>query len=277
MTRAPAPRLEEFESFRDYLAAWHASKQRQDPGFTRSEVARRLGVPNSRGLLGEIIEGRKLTDSFIDRFVAVLELEPEAARAFRVRVRYEQAESEAERSLFRPHLPSAASPVGADLVRTALDAFQGIAPADLDGTCRQIVEATRTALGHVRAGLLLLPHPGDLEMRGTWGTDHHLNTTDERAYRINRFETIDRVLENLEKTGRSWQLRRPASIMYAEAGEKVTVSHAWVEGHLLSTPRRHLGVLYVDPGLSLREPDPVLQEATNLWAKLVSPLVERAL
>lgn len=277
MTRSVKPRLGEFESFRVYLAAWQAFKQRHDPAFTRSEVARRLGVPNSRGLLGEIIDGRKLTDSFIDRFVAVLELEPEDARAFRVRVRYEQAESEAERALFRPHLPSTSPPIGASLVETALDAFLAIAPSDLDSTCRQIVEATRTALGHVRAGLLLLPHPQDAEMVGTWGTDHHLNTTDERSYRINRFETIDRVLENLEKTGKPWQLRRPASIMYAEGGEKVTVSHAWVEGHLLSTPRRHLGVLYVDPGLSLREPDPVQQEATGLWARLVSPLLERGM
>ena len=275
MNPSPSPKLSDFENFRTYLAAWHAERQRKDPTFTRSEFARRLGVPNSRGLLGEIIEGRKLTDSFIERFVTAMELPPEDARLFRVRVRYEQASSDAERSLFRPHLSPVGTETASALAQNALDGFQGIAPGDLDETCRQIVETTRTAIGHVRAGLLLLEHPDATEMRGTWGTDHRMRTTDERSFRVNRYETIDRVLDHFAKTGRRWQLRSPASITFAEGEERVAVARAWVEGHLLSTPRRHLGVLYVDPGLSLRDPDPLLQEATSYWAKLVSPLVER--
>ena len=271
------PLLSQFESFRSYLAAWQLHRQCRDPAFTRSEFARRLGVPNSRGILGEIIEGRKLTDSFLERFVQVLELGQEEARLFRGRVRYEQAESEAERALFRPHLPSQSDRAGAALTQAALDAFQGIVPAELDDTCRQIVEATRSQLGHVRAGLLLLLKPDDFLLHGTWGTDHHLCTTDERSYVIGRLETIDRVVENLAKTGTPWQLRNPASLGHVEGEQRIVVSHAWVEGHLLTTPRRHLGVLYVDPGLSLREPNPELQEATRVWARLISPLLERAI
>lgn len=281
MSRSMSPtaplRLVDHDSFRAYLAAWQTHRQRQDPSFTRSEFARRLGVPNSRGLLGEIIDGRKLTDSFIERFVAVLELGPEEARLFRVKVRYEQAESEAERDLFRPHLASRPSPDGDDLFGAAVDALHAIAPADQDETCRQVVDLTRSALGHIRAGILILRQPSDADLHGTWGTDHLLRTVDERDYVINRIETIDRVLENLAATGLAWQRRNPASIGHIAGSERVIVSHAWVEGHLLSTPRRHLGVLYVDPGLSLRAPDDRLSEATALWARLVSPLVERGM
>ena len=88
-----------YNDFRRYLADWLASRKAEDPRFTGAEVHRRLGLPNTRSFYPDIVAGRTLTTTFVERFVILLDLDRDQARYFRALVRYNQAESPEEREL----------------------------------------------------------------------------------------------------------------------------------------------------------------------------------
>lgn len=77
-----------------------------EPTFTKSWICLRLGLPNSRSYFNDVLNGKKVTPAYIDRFVAVLELGKEQARFFRVLVKFNQAEEPAERELYFAQLIS---------------------------------------------------------------------------------------------------------------------------------------------------------------------------
>lgn len=270
------PCIEAYRDFRAFLGDWQAWKQRQDPTFSKAEFARRLGLPNSRGYLQQVLGGRLVTDASARRFVAAMGLQGEQARLFRLLVRWNQATGEEEKELYGLHLAHREESDLALLKERVLDAWEGIVDLQGDALHRAVVELTREVLGHVRAGLLLVEGYGSRTLRGSWGTDHRLRTVDERNARVPAAFTLGRILANREAAGTSWQLRLPASIGWHDRdGTRHVVADAWVEGHLLSVRSRPLGILYVDPGLSSAAPDPLRREATILWARLVSGLLAR--
>lgn len=270
------PRIEAYQDFRAYLADWHAWRQRLDPTFSKAEFSRRLGLPNSRGYLTQVLGGRPVSEAATERFVVAMGLEGEKARLFRILVRWNQAASEEEKELYGLHRARREESDLDSLKERVLGAWEGIVDLSGDPLLRAIVEVTRGALGHVRAGLLLVEGDGSKSLRGTFGTDHHLRTVDERSARVAAKDTLDRLLAHRDATGLSWQLRLPASIGWHDReGTRHVVADAWVEGHLLMARGRPLGILYVDPGLSSLAPDPRLREATIYWARLVAGLLAR--
>lgn len=94
-----SPNLYAYNDFRRYLADWLAARKTEDPRFTGAEVHRRLGLPNTRSFYPDIVAGRTLTTTFVERFVILLDLDRDQARYFRALVRYNQAESPEEREL----------------------------------------------------------------------------------------------------------------------------------------------------------------------------------
>lgn len=94
-----SPNLYAYNDFRRYLADWLAARKAEDPRFTGAEVHRRLGLPNTRSFYPDIVAGRTLTTTFVERFVVLLDLDRDQARYFRALVRYNQAESPEEREL----------------------------------------------------------------------------------------------------------------------------------------------------------------------------------
>jgi len=94
-----SPNLYAYNDFRRYLADWLAAKKTEDPRFTGAEVHRRLGLPNTRSFYPDIVAGRNLTATFVERFVVLLDLDRDQAQFFRALVRFNQAESVDEREL----------------------------------------------------------------------------------------------------------------------------------------------------------------------------------
>lgn len=271
------PRIEAYQDFRAYLADWHAWRQRLDPTFSKAEFSRRLGLPNSRGYLTQVLAGRVVSEAATERFVVAMGLEGEKARLFRILVRWNQAASEEEKELYGLHRARREETDLASLKERVLEAWEGIAHLAGDALHRAIVELTRGTLGHVRAGLLLVEGDGSKFLRGTWGTDHRLRTVDERSARVSARHTLDLLMAHREASGLAWQLRLPASIGWHDRdGIRHVLADAWVEGHLLSVRGRPLGILYVDPGLSSLAPDPLRREATIFWARLVAGLLARS-
>ena len=89
----------DYNDFRRYLADWHAARQAADPEFSKSEVSRQLGLPRTRSYFTDILAGKRLSGTFLDRFILVLGLDKDEARYFRVLVRFNQSETPEDREL----------------------------------------------------------------------------------------------------------------------------------------------------------------------------------
>lgn len=93
------PTIFAYTDYRKYLVDWMDAKQAIERKFNRSEMHRRLGLPNTRSYLSDVLSGKDVSATFVERFVTALELSGEEARFFRVLVRFNQSTSPEEREL----------------------------------------------------------------------------------------------------------------------------------------------------------------------------------
>ncbi|MEN9353954.1 MAG: hypothetical protein RL318_1279 [Fibrobacterota bacterium] len=94
-----SPSVYTYNDFRAYLADWQVWKQKSDPSFSRSEFSRRLGLPRTRSFLNDVLGGKTVTSTFIDRFVQAMDLPRDEAQFFRCLVKFNQAASPSDREL----------------------------------------------------------------------------------------------------------------------------------------------------------------------------------
>ena len=88
----------EFHDFRAWLAAWYAHQSAHvEPNLSKSEVSRRLGLPNTRSYFTDILRGKAVSAVFAERLVDVTELNRTEAKYFRALVRFAQASDSRER------------------------------------------------------------------------------------------------------------------------------------------------------------------------------------
>ena len=100
------PNLFEYNNFRMFLADYQAARNAIDPHFTKSNICRLLGLPKTRSFFNDVINGRPLTSSYIDRFIRLFEMNAEEAQFFRVLVKFNQAENVDEREIYFDQLIS---------------------------------------------------------------------------------------------------------------------------------------------------------------------------
>lgn len=89
--RDKLPDIFHYIDYRHYLDDYRIQRRAIDPGFTHAYICHKLGSPNSRSYLNNIIKGRKtLSASFIDRMSELLEHTPSQSKYFRALVYYNQ-------------------------------------------------------------------------------------------------------------------------------------------------------------------------------------------
>lgn len=93
------PSIYAYSDYRRFLSDWHAAQPAGPSRLSKSEISRRLGLPNTRSYFSDVLAGRTLTALFADRFVELLELDRDEAQFFRVLVRFGQAATPEEREL----------------------------------------------------------------------------------------------------------------------------------------------------------------------------------
>jgi len=86
-----------YSDFRQFLSDWQAARQVADPGFHKSSISKRLGLPHTRSYFTDVLGGKKVTPVFLERFLELLELPRNEARYFRALVQHNQAASTSER------------------------------------------------------------------------------------------------------------------------------------------------------------------------------------
>ena len=87
----------EFNDFRKFLAAYHKARHAEDKSFTGSYICKQLGLPNTRSYFKDVINGKEVTKTFIDRFIRLLDFNKEEAQFFRVLAQFNQTDNIDER------------------------------------------------------------------------------------------------------------------------------------------------------------------------------------
>ncbi len=91
------PSIYEYSDFRRFLQDWYDTERTRRGKFSKTEVSRRLGLPNTRNYFSDLLGGKALSETFLERMVALLALPKDEARFFRTLVRFQQCQSPDER------------------------------------------------------------------------------------------------------------------------------------------------------------------------------------
>jgi uncharacterized protein (TIGR02147 family) len=94
------PSVYAYNDFRRYLRDYQVARMNREPGFTKSEFSRLLRLPNTRSYFTDVLQGKKVTETFVDRFMVVIGFSREESQYFRTLIRFNQAENSDERELF---------------------------------------------------------------------------------------------------------------------------------------------------------------------------------
>lgn len=101
------PSIYEYSDFRKYLNDYQRERYKTDKQFSRVQLCRKLGIPKSRSFFSDVINGKKVTETFVERFIEALELKRSEAHYFRILVNYNQASNADERNAFFEQLIAA--------------------------------------------------------------------------------------------------------------------------------------------------------------------------
>jgi uncharacterized protein (TIGR02147 family) len=93
-----------YNDFRKFLEDWQSWRQSQDSTFSRTEFVRRLGLPRTRSFFTDLLRGKNLTPTFLERVVQVMDLPKEESQFFRALVKFNQADNGQERELYYEQL-----------------------------------------------------------------------------------------------------------------------------------------------------------------------------
>ena len=86
-----------YSDFRIFLRDWYEAEKERRGKFTKADVSRALGLPNTRNYFSALLGGKELSETFLERMVALLALPHDEAKYFRALVRFQQAKTPEER------------------------------------------------------------------------------------------------------------------------------------------------------------------------------------
>jgi uncharacterized protein (TIGR02147 family) len=99
--RTEAPNIFQYIDFRKYLEDYYSREKSANSGFTHTYICHRLGQKKAKSYFNNVVKGRAtVTPTFVDRFIALLELKPDEAKYFRALVNYNQTSSPHEKEFF---------------------------------------------------------------------------------------------------------------------------------------------------------------------------------
>ena len=94
------PSVFEYNDFRKYLSDYYTTRRKADKSFNQSAFSKLLHLPNTRSYFGDVVRGKKLTTTFVERFVEALQLDNDEANYFRVLVKHNQSDKPDERQIY---------------------------------------------------------------------------------------------------------------------------------------------------------------------------------
>ncbi len=156
-------------------------------------------------------------------------------------------------------------------LRAALEATNELIQVqDLDTLYRRTVELVREKFGIERCGLYLTDESHQY-LLGTYGTDDHRHTTDERGAQRTTAEFEVILTTSPEQL---WVVRETPHVFF-ENGVEHTLGAGWVVGTVLRGAAGPIGILFNDNALSGQPVDEAQQEALAVYCSAVGSIIER--
>lgn len=93
------PSIYAYNDFRKFLADYQCARFEQDKSFTKSEFSRKLQLPNTRSYFTDVLKGKFVSETFIERFISVIGFDHDEAQFFKILVRFNQTDKTEEREL----------------------------------------------------------------------------------------------------------------------------------------------------------------------------------
>ena len=88
---AGLPSIYAYNDFRKFLTDYQAARQKIQPSFSKSEFSRSLLLPNTRSYLNDVLRGKKVSETFVERIITAVGLGKHESQFFRTLVRFNQA------------------------------------------------------------------------------------------------------------------------------------------------------------------------------------------
>ncbi|MFZ6027375.1 MAG: GAF domain-containing protein [Chloroflexota bacterium] len=144
---------------------------------------------------------------------------------------------------------------------------------DLDSLYRQMIEVAHARLGVERCGLFVLDEAGEY-LIGTYGTDDHGNTIDQRA-EANRVPVTNELERSLldSASERLWSVFHKERILIRD-GKPQGMGEGWNAATVLRGPTGPRGILYNDAAISNAPYDETMQETIALYCSVVANIIE---
>jgi uncharacterized protein (TIGR02147 family) len=89
-----------YNDFRRFLRDCQKARRATDRAFTKSAICKRMGLPKTRSYLNDVLNGKHVTATFVERFAKAFGLKGDEARFFRVLVQFNQASNAEEREMY---------------------------------------------------------------------------------------------------------------------------------------------------------------------------------
>ena len=99
-----SPNIYQYENFRLFLKDYQFARYSANKVFTKGYFCKRMGIEQSRSYFNDVLQGKKVSDIFIDRFITVLEFDMHQAEYFRILVKYNQAQNDEDLKFWRMHM-----------------------------------------------------------------------------------------------------------------------------------------------------------------------------
>lgn len=94
-----SPLVYAYNDFRKFLADYQKERQYKQKEFSKSEFSRLLQLPNTRSYFTDVLKGKQVSDTFVERFISVICFSHDEAQFFRTLVKLNQSETADARDL----------------------------------------------------------------------------------------------------------------------------------------------------------------------------------
>ena len=143
--------------------------------------------------------------------------------------------------------------------------------ADVDTVLRRAVELARAPLGVERCSIFVAE--GD-HMRGTYGTDRHGLTTDERTRVFPKGKPWMQRLRKLQPSDPKWTVVREPHEDWS-GPQPLPLGEGWIAITPIQTLHQPIGVFCNDTAISGAPLDEALQDTVAVYCSLLANIVER--
>ena len=118
------PNIFQYTDFRKFIADSIDYHRKNDANFSNGRFCEKLGIPNTRSYLNNVIHGRKVTETFQERFIKVFCLSGMEAHFFRLLVSHNQTEDRNIKEFYARLLTLCKMPQ-AEFARSAFSVLHG--------------------------------------------------------------------------------------------------------------------------------------------------------